>query len=141
MQISGTGKETETKTETQAGLAVAQDDSVALAALPRRPSSVESRDPSLRTLNSDEGEGLPFLVSFGIISRQGARRWWIDRIPFRICTCGGRPIRIRGMARSRAAPWQFWIKATCSRAGFRLRLQPMARPPRPSECIPVVLVA
>ena len=45
MQSTAMGKEAETRTETRAGLVVAQDDLVALAALPA--ASVESRVRSL----------------------------------------------------------------------------------------------
>ncbi len=51
------GKEAETNTETRADLAVAHDDTVALAALPRRQSSARF---AARTLNWEEGEDLLF---------------------------------------------------------------------------------
>ncbi len=80
-----------------------------------------------RTLNGKEGEDLQFLASFGLISRRGKKL--LDR-PKPGFTCAlaehGRP-RLEGWRGSRAAPWRFWVKATCSRAGFRLRVRPMAR--------------
>ncbi len=91
------GKEAETNTETRADLAIAQDDSVALVALPRRQSSAEFGP---RTLNWEEGEDLLFcaIISYHFGPRE--RRCWIDRSPFCMNTCGSPWIWIWGVERA-----------------------------------------
>ncbi len=54
-----------------------------------------------------------------------AHGWTEAVLPFALAD-GGR-LRIWGWSASRAAPWRFWIKATCSRASFWLRVWAVAR--------------
>jgi hypothetical protein len=53
---------------------------------------------------------------------------------------GGRAGFGRGV-RSRPARWRVWAKAGCSRARFSASSSAHRSPSRPSECVPVVLVA
>jgi hypothetical protein len=117
---SDIGKEPETKAETQANLAVAHGDSVALGEL-RVVGRVQGSLP--RTPRWEEGEDPPFLLSLMIILSPGERDWWVDRNRFRICTCELWCDRIRGWSALRAAPGRFWVEATCWRAGFRHRIR------------------
>ncbi len=68
MQTTAIGKEAKIKTETQAGRAVAQDDSVDLAALPRRQSSARLARGNLNW------EGRRGSSVFGLIWHHFARR-------------------------------------------------------------------
>ena len=65
MQTTAMGKKAETKTETRAGVAVAEDDSVSLAALPRRRSRAGFAP---RTVNWEGGEDLAWPGSKGAFS-------------------------------------------------------------------------
>jgi hypothetical protein len=111
----------EGKTETQGGLAVAQDDTEALAALRCRQLSAGF---ARRTLNDEEGED--FLC------------FWYQKVSFcsRTKDAGGSteaisPLTLADGVRPgfewwsawRGAPWRFWTKATCSRARFRRRIR------------------
>ena len=109
MQKSAMGKEAETRTETRSGLAVAEDDSVALAALPRRRSRAGFAP---RTLNWEEGEDLQFcaIISYHFGPRE--RRCWIDRSPFCMDTCVSPRTSIWGVERAAGGPRRFWVQAT-----------------------------
>ncbi len=193
MQTSAMDRAAETKTETQAGLAVAQGDSVALAALPCRRSSAGFTAPdsglggkrgvsilAIKRYHFGPGERSRWIdrscffsstcgwrwtrawgggarrtsdggpgdrrrpqswYHFGIISHPGARGSGIDRRRARICTSGGRLSRIRGECQVPNRDVAILGRGRRSRAGFRLRNSAGGRTPRPSEFIPVVLVA
>jgi hypothetical protein len=89
------GNEAETNTESRAGLAVARSDSVGPTALRYRESSAGVPP---RTLNGEDGEDF-HLIGITLVSfrARGVRSLWFDRSFFRMCTCGGRPIRIRSV--------------------------------------------
>jgi hypothetical protein len=91
------GKEPETKTDPRADPAVAQDGSVALAALPRCQSSARFAP---RTLNWEEGEQILFCAIIIYHFGPHDRRCWIDRSPFHVDTCGSLRTRIWGVERS-----------------------------------------
>ena len=115
MQTTAMGKEAKIKTETRAGPAVAQDDSVGLAAFAAASVECKARCPE-----SEPGSKATILNScyhFGIILIQGQEA---DRSTEAVFACalaeGGRP-GLAGWARSWAAPWRFWVKTTPWRAG------------------------
>ena len=119
------GEKAETKTETQAGLAVAQDGSVALAALPCRRLSAGFASPGSE-LGGTRGSSV---LCYQKISFWGRGKKLLDRPKPFLSMHLRRAMDPdwRGGARTRAAAWRLWVNATCSRAGFRLGIRPMAR--------------
>ncbi len=96
MQSSAVGREAETKTESQVGLPVAQDDSVALAALPCRQLRAGFAPPDSK-LAGRRGSSDFAIISYHFAPGKGVCR--IDRSRFRICTCAGRWTRLWGVER------------------------------------------
>ena len=114
------GKEAETKIESQAVLAVAQGDSVALAALRCRQSRAGSA-----------------LTDYELGRKARSFEYWYQEISFRaggkdavesteaIFACAlaeGVGLGVGWWRASRAAPWRFWVKAPHSPAEFPLRI-------------------
>ncbi len=79
------------------------------------------------TLQQDESGYPRVLASFGIISRQRQEAAGSTEAIFAWSLAAGVEPGLEWWRGSRAAPWRFWVKATWSRAGFRLRIRPMAR--------------
>ena len=125
VQNTAMAKEAETKTETQAGLAVTQDDSVALAALPRRRSSAGFASPDSE-LGGRRGSSV---LCYQKISFWARGKKLLDRPkPFlHVHLRMAADPDLAGWSAPQAGPRRFWVKATCSRAAFRLRIRPMAR--------------
>ncbi len=222
MQTTAMGKEAETKTETQAGLAVAQDGCVALAALPCRRLSAgfapsdsglggddllffdiisyhfwaagkklldrpkpfshvhlgravnpelgsgalreprggdsgpesgrrtqgggrraeeEARSEGSRKTESGDRKIPSSWYHSGIISHQGSRGWWIDRRHVRICVCGGRLHRIRGLCQVAGRTVAILGQGRAVTGEVSASNSTDGSPPPRSECVPVVLMA
>ena len=137
MQTTAMRKEAGTKTETHAKLAVAQGDSVALAALPRRRSSAAWASP-----DSELG-GRRRCSHFIIIN---------DHFFARENTLVDRPKPFSNLHLRRVVGRDAGVERSASRAtailgqsdlfadGVSTSNSAVGLPPRPSECVPVVFV-
>jgi hypothetical protein len=138
VQSSAMGKEAETRTETQTGLAVAQDDSAGPGGFAASSVECRVRSPGLWTGRKARS----FDSCYQKISFRSGRKKLLDRPkPFPYVHLRRAVDPESGMERSASRAMAILDQTDVLAGGVSDSNSADGSPPRPSECVPVVLVA